>query len=124
MSKMALKLLFFLLQNHKNCPAARGYALRPPSTVTTFLHRLFGDYAPPVTSLSCIRFFSTRPKSDKLCAKKNNFCFNPLSKILAACLVTFTAVDMFFRRLWSAEETSYIRKAAGLILFLNMNAKF
>ena len=44
--------------------------------------------------------------------------------MLVASLVAFTAVERFFRRLWAAEETSYIRNAAGLIVFLGMNAEF
>ena len=56
--------------------------------------------------------------------KKTNFWFNPLSKILVACLEAFTAVEKFFRQLWAAEETSYIRNAAGFIVFVDMNAEF
>ena len=44
----------------------------------------------------------------------NNFWLTLLSEILVACLVAFTTVDRFFRRLWAAEETS-LRNAAGLI---------
>ena len=121
---MVLKLLFFLLQNHKNCPAVGGSAVPDPDPQSPPFY-IFSDYARSVTRLSCISFFSTGHKSDKFCAKKNkNFWFNPLSKILVACLVAFTAVERFFRRLWAAEETSYKRNAAGLIVFLDMNADF
>ena len=38
--------------------------------------------------------------------------------------LAFTAVDRFFRRLSAADETSYIRNAAGDIFFLDMKTEF
>ena len=60
---------------------------------------------PFVTRLSCISLFSTEPKSDNF-VQKIYFSFTPLSKILVACLVAFTAVDSFFGRSWAADEAS------------------
>ena len=121
--KKALKLLSFSCKITKIAqrPGAPPQDPRPQS-----LHfYIFSDYVRSVTRLSCTSFFSTGPKSDKFCAKKNNnFWFKPLSKILVACLVAFTVVERFFRQLWATEETSYIRNAAGLIDFLDMNAEF
>ena len=121
---MALNLLFFCCKITKIAQRLRA---SPPDPRPQSLHfYIFSDYARSVTRLSCISFFGTGPKSDKFCAKKNTFGlrFNPLTKILVACLVAFTAVEKFFRRLWAAEETSYIRNAAGFIVFLDMNAEF
>ena len=114
-SKMALKLLFFCCKITK---IDQRLGAPPPDPRPQLLHfYMFSDYAPSVTRLSCISFFSTVPKSDKFWAKKSNFWLNPLSKILVACLVAFTAVNRFFRQLWTAEETSYVRNAAGLYIF-------
>ena len=119
---MALKLLFFCCKITK---IDQRLGAPPPDPRPQLLHfYMFSDYAPSVTRLSCISFFSMRPKSDKFWAKKSNFWLNPLSKFLVACLVAFTAVNRFFRQLWTAEETSYVRNAAGLIFFLDMNAEF
>ena len=76
-----------------------------------------------MTRVSCISFFSTGLNQTSF-VQKNYFWFNPLCKILVAFLVAFTAVEKFFRRLWAAEETRYFRNAAGLIVFIDMNAEF
>ena len=121
-SKMALQLLFFCCKLTK---IAQQLGASPPYRCPRSLYfYIFSDYARSVTRLSCISFFSTKPNSDKFCAKNKYFWFIPFSKIPVACLVAFAAVDKFFRRLWAAEETSYVRNAAGLIVFLDMNAEF
>ena len=87
---MVLKLLFFLLQNHKNYPAAGGSSPSSPS----------------VARFSCISLSKLRPKLDNFYAKKNYFWFTPLSKILIARLVAFTIADRAFKRLWAADINS------------------
>ena len=59
-----------------------------------------------MTRLSYISLFSTEPKSE-IFAQNTYFLFTPFSKILIACVVAFTAIDRFFRRLWTADKTSY-----------------
>ena len=87
---MTLKLLFF-------CSKITKIAQRqgaPPST------------SPYVTHLSYISFSKLGPKLDNFCAKKIYFWFTPLSKILIARLLGFTAADKVFKRLWAAVKTS------------------
>ena len=56
--------------------------------------------------------------------QKNYFLFTPLNKILVACLVAFTAVNRFFRRLWAVDETSNETLPALLVfLFLDINTE-
>ena len=81
MIEMASKLRF-LLQNNKIRPSAGG-------SVPQILF---------VIRLSCISLFSTGPKLYNFCAKEINFWFKPLplSKIVVALLVAFTAADVDF----------------------------
>ena len=120
-SKIALNLLFFYCKITKI--AQRLGAPLPDPRPQSLHFYILSDYARSVTRLSCISFFSTGLNSHKFCAK-NYFWFNPLSKILVACLEAFTAAYRFFRRLWAAEETRYVRNAAGLVVFVDMNAEF
>ena len=52
--------------------------------------------------MSCISLFDTGPKLDNFCAKDFTFGSSPfpLSEILVAFLVAFTAADRFFKRLF------------------------
>ena len=54
--------------------------------------------------LSSISLFSTGTKLDSFCAKNKNKTFDsspfPLSKILVALLIAFSAADKFFKRLY------------------------
>ena len=98
-----------MLQNHKNCLAAGGSGPRLPSTVTIYLMTM----PPFVTRL--------RSLNQAIFVQKIYFLFTPLSKILVACLVVFTAVDGFFRRLWAADETSQeTLPVLQVFLFLDM----
>ena len=71
-------------------------------------HSIFSEYVSSVRSLSYSSLFSTGAKPCSFCPKTFafNYWFSPLSKTLVARLVAFTAVDRFFKRLWTADETS------------------
>ena len=72
---------------------------------------------------SCISLFSTGPKLD-FCSKKRYFLFTPLSKILVARLVVFTAADRFFKRFYGP-QTKRAKKCCrpNRSLFLDMNTE-
>ena len=110
--KMALKSLF-LLQNHKNCPAAGGYALRPLSTVikhSETMPRLRHTWAASVCSARGIN-------QAILGQKKTTFGSHLLSKIMVLRLVAFTAADRFFNLIMGRRRNE-LRNAAGPVFWI------
>ena len=97
-------------------PSSGNSTSRPPSTVITCLVTM-----PRLWHIWVASVFLARGQNQAIFVQKKKYILvYPLGKILVA----FTAVDGFFRRLWAADKTSYIRNAAGLIFFLNMNTEF
>ena len=79
---------------------------------------------PAVTRLSCISLLSTWHKLDNFNEKKIYFWFTPLSKILDARLVAFTAANRFFKQLRAADETNLGALPALQVPFLDMILNF
>ena len=80
---------------------------------------------PSVIRLSCISLFSTGPKLDNFCAKKFHFglIHLPLSQILVALLVAFTAADRLFKQLYGPDTKRVETLPVLYDFFSDINAK-
>ena len=123
MSKMALKLLFFCCKITKLAQrlGASPPDPRPQLLVCAYLVIMPHLWHAWVASVSLARglnqtSFVQNKKLLVLPSLQNSGC---VTRGIHSC-----SVDRFFRQLWAADETSYIRNVAGPIFFLDMNAQF
>ena len=93
-------------------PAAGGSAPDPQTQPPHYeflatrlhIHSIFNVYVR--RSMTRLSWFSTGANLGCFCVKKIYFWLPSLSKILVGCLVAFTAVDRFFKRLMATDKTS------------------